>query len=186
MPTERKLKQVFVTFPRWEKQAELKEMLKILPPYQYAKVCEEEHDLPKEGLSDYHYHIVYLPCHAITKKKLIKYFSDKFPEDWKRIDVEGCKNLTSAITYCSKESWRVLEDGTLPTRDKSCEEPLEQRFHKAIIKKMIDESIKKKEEIEFIREHKDIFDFMDLDYHLLQNDKHREDCLKQINYYYGR
>ena len=111
MPTDRKITQVLLTFPRWN-LTELKTLSSLIPSYTYCKICEEEHDEPLEGKSNIHYHVLYRPSHPITKKKIIAYFAKRFPDDWKRIDIQGVKSWKQAQTYLSKESLKILEDGT--------------------------------------------------------------------------
>lgn len=110
MPTDRKLQQVLLTFPRWP-STPLTTFNLMLPPSSYMKICEEKHDDTVEGKSDLHYHVVYRPEHPITKKKLLIYLMGKYPDDWKRIDIEGIKCWSKAVSYLSKESLTTLEFG---------------------------------------------------------------------------
>jgi len=118
MPNERKINQLFITLPRWPKYEELKTLCEFFPPTSYIKICEESHDSESltENKSMIHYHIVLLLSHAITKKKFLLYVKGRFPDDYYRVDVAGVRNLTSSLTYLSKESLRVFEHGTLPLK----------------------------------------------------------------------
>lgn len=127
MSKHNKVKQVLFTFPRWYK-TELKTLHTFLPPFTYVRTVEELHE---EAIQDSegkdqpmtHYHSVVILEHPITHAKLKAYMASNFPNDYKRINIQGIKNLKRALSYVIKESTVWLEDGIIPTTAKTKFDP---------------------------------------------------------------
>lgn len=100
------ISQWFITFPQWENYSDIRTFKKFIPESSWGLVVKESH---KEG--GIHYHLVCRLEKAISKSNLLKWFEKKFPNDYKRIDVQATKSLSGAIEYLNKEQLDVFEWG---------------------------------------------------------------------------
>lgn len=106
MPNRNPVKQFFITFPKSNiDKVEFRDSLLRFEP-SYYKVCEEQH---KDGTP--HLHAVVKFKNKYSKAFVLKYFKEKYPEDYKRIDVEIVRSIKNSITYLSKEDDNPLESG---------------------------------------------------------------------------
>jgi len=70
----------------------------------YYIICQETH---LDG--NPHLHALLWLKKAMTKAKLLKFFKEKYPNNYKRIDVQSVRNLKASIKYCRKEDPSPLE-----------------------------------------------------------------------------
>lgn len=92
-----KCKQYFITFPQSGKVTK-KEFVDSLPPVEAGFAVTEEHE--DGGM---HIHALVKLRNGITKANLLKYIIKKWPDDYKRIDIQITKNLNKAQVYLQKE-----------------------------------------------------------------------------------
>jgi len=111
------IKQWFVTFPQVNGVIEKEEFHKMFPPSDYSLTAKEEHEN-----GGYHFHMILKLVKGITKSNMIKWIKAKFPEDYKRIDVQTIRNLDDAITYCNKEDPQPITTGSLEKKIKKISE----------------------------------------------------------------
>lgn len=106
MTNRNPVKQLFITFPHStvDKCIFRDDLLRFEPDY--YKVCEEKH---KDGSP--HLHAVVRFKNKYSKSFVLKYFKEKYPEDYKRIDVKPVRSIKKSITYLSKEDANPLESG---------------------------------------------------------------------------
>lgn len=106
MTNRNPVKQLFITFPHSnvDKVAFRDDLLRFEP--NYYKVCEEKH---KDGSP--HLHAVVRFKNKYSKAYVIKYFKEKYPDDYKRIDVKPVRSIKNSIAYLSKEDENPLVSG---------------------------------------------------------------------------
>lgn len=112
-----KIGQFFITLPRWKDVDDLHEIYKMLPPTNWCYIVKEFHDdvdPDKSRNSNIHYHMSVILRNKISKKKLLAWFENIFPNDYKRIDIEATKNFEATLLYMQKESKICFESGTRP------------------------------------------------------------------------
>ena len=100
------VKQWFITFPRWNEYEDIKVFEGMAPKSKWGYVVKESHE--DGGI---HYHLMLKLAKGITKSKMLAYWQDKFPNDYKRIDVEPTKDFRAAHAYLQKEKLDVYEWG---------------------------------------------------------------------------
>jgi len=98
--------QWFITFPRWIEYADIKEFEKLSPKSKWGYVVKESHE--DGGI---HYHLMLKLNKGITKSKMLSYWTEKFPQDYKRIDIQPTKDFRAAHSYLQKEQLDVYEWG---------------------------------------------------------------------------
>ena len=98
--------QWFITFPRWNEYGDIKEFEKIAPKSKWGYVVKESHE--DGGI---HYHLMLKLTKGITKSKMLSYWTEKFPNDYKRIDIQPTKDFRAAYNYLGKEQLDVYEWG---------------------------------------------------------------------------
>lgn len=91
-----------ITFPQTEMGRE--DFLRCLPPCEEAFVAREEH---KDG--GFHLHCGIKLKKGITKKKMLDWLVKKFPNDYKRIDVQATRSIKNWKDYIGKEDPEVYE-----------------------------------------------------------------------------
>jgi len=104
--------QWFITFPRWNEYEDIKQFEKLAPKSKWGYVVKESHE--DGGI---HYHLMLKLNKGITKSKMLEYWKNTCPNDYKRIDCEPTKDFRSAYNYLGKEQLDVYEWGkgmTLP------------------------------------------------------------------------
>lgn len=70
----------------------------------YYIICQETH---LDG--NPHFHAVIWLQKPISKSRLLKFFKEKYPSNYKRIDVQSVRNLKASIEYCRKEDPNPIE-----------------------------------------------------------------------------
>lgn len=100
------VKQWEITFPQTDISRE--QFIKCFPPCEYCICAQEEH--ADGGL---HLHLGIKLLKGLSHTKLIKYISEKFPNDWKRIHISPIKNWDNWNDYCRKEDPHVIIQGAL-------------------------------------------------------------------------
>ena len=115
MTNRNKISQFFITFPQWERYESPEVLAKLLPPYKWIYAVQEDHDSDKD-VKDIHYHVAIIVKYPITKAKMLTYFKSKFPDCYKRIDVQAMASVNSSIEYFNKESAIFYEDGIRPKK----------------------------------------------------------------------
>ena len=98
--------QWFITFPRWNEYEDIKQFELIAPKSKWGYVVKESHE--DGGI---HYHLMLKLVKGITKSKMLSYWREKFPQDYKRIDVQPTKDFRAAHTYLQKDQLDVYEWG---------------------------------------------------------------------------
>lgn len=100
------MKQFFITFPKSnvDKVTFRDALLRFEPDF--YKVVEEKH---KDGTP--HLHAVIRFKNKYSKSKILSYFKELYPDDYKRIDIESVRSISNAITYLSKEDPNPLTTG---------------------------------------------------------------------------
>lgn len=100
------IKQMFITFPKStvDKNTFRDKLLRFDP--EYYKICEEHH---KDGTP--HLHAVIKYKNKYSKARVLNYFKEIFPEDYKRIDVQPVRSIAKSLQYLSKEDKEPLESG---------------------------------------------------------------------------
>lgn len=109
MPSKNRnpIKQVFITFPQSgevSKQDFLTTLLRFEPDY--YKIGQEKH---KDGQP--HLHCVVRFKNKFSIPFMIKYFSEVYPNDYKRIDFQPIRSIKHAINYTEKEDTNPLCSG---------------------------------------------------------------------------
>lgn len=100
------VKQVFITFPKSKiDKIQFRDDILGLSP-QYYKVAEEKH---QDGTP--HLHAVVKLQKPYSVSYILKYFKEKYPDDYKRIDIDPVRSITNSIAYISKEDQNPLESG---------------------------------------------------------------------------
>lgn len=70
----------------------------------YYIICQETH---LDG--NPHFHALIWLQTPLSKSRLLKFFKEKYPSNYKRIDVQSVRNLKAAIEYCRKEDPNPIE-----------------------------------------------------------------------------
>lgn len=106
------VKSLFITFSQSKlvTKEEFFEVLVARYPMQYAKLCRETH---KDGNPHIHAMLYFKDC-KYSKGHMVKYLKEKYPNDYKRIDVGATRSVKNAIEYQSKEDKDPLVYGTPP------------------------------------------------------------------------
>lgn len=97
-----------VTFPKSQGITTKETFAGQFPPSKYSLVCEELHE---DGTP--HLHAALRLTKGLTHSGLIKWLQAKFPNDWKRIKIEGIKNWDKWHDYCQKEDPNTIIKGSL-------------------------------------------------------------------------
>lgn len=106
MSNRNPMKQFFITFPHSNvDKVNFRDALLRFDP-DYYKIAEEKH---KDGTP--HLHGVIRTKNTFTKKFLLNYFAEKYPDDYKRIDIKPVRSIKNSINYLSKEDKNPLESG---------------------------------------------------------------------------
>jgi len=95
------IKQWFITFPQTDTTRQA--FLESFPPYELGMVAQESHQ--DGGL---HLHMLIVLKKALTKSKLLQYIQRKWPDDYKRINVQITKSKSDVADYLHKEDSEVL------------------------------------------------------------------------------
>lgn len=98
--------QWFITFPQWNEYGNIKDFEGFSPKSKWGYVVKESHE--DGGI---HYHLMLKLVKGITKSKMLEYWKLKFPDDYKRIDVQPTKDFRAAHNYLQKEQLEVYEWG---------------------------------------------------------------------------
>ncbi len=101
-----------ITFPQ-SGSVSKEDFLKSFPPRIYAGICVEEHEDGKP-----HLHLGIKLIKGITKHKLLEWIENKFPDDYKRINIQATRSLVNWIDYIKKEDPDFIEVGTLVRQKK--------------------------------------------------------------------
>jgi len=99
--------QWFITFPQWV-HTDIKAWKGLCPKTIWGFVAEESHE--NGGV---HYHLGFKCAKKTTFVEMLKHWTLKFPQDYKRIKIERMKNITNAWTYCQKEKLAYNEWGII-------------------------------------------------------------------------
>lgn len=105
MTNRNPVKQLFITFPQSgsiDKHQFRDALLRFEPDY--YKICQETH---KDG--NPHLHAVVRFKNKYSRAFVIKYFKEKYPDSYKRIDVKPVRSIRNALAYISKEDTNPLE-----------------------------------------------------------------------------
>lgn len=97
MPTRNPGKQWAVTFPQCD-TLDREIFAKSFPPCEECYVAREEH----EG-GGYHLHMSIKLLKGLSKSKLLKWVTLKYPDDWKRIQIQPVRSLSHWNEYLGKE-----------------------------------------------------------------------------------
>lgn len=89
----------FITFPQWKNSSKLKLISehKTLNIDKYL-ICKELHTDKNE-----HYHLIFILNKGMTWKKMVKWYEERYPDDFKRIKVETVKSLPASVKYVKKD-----------------------------------------------------------------------------------
>lgn len=106
MTNRNPVKQLFITFPKSnvDKVTFRDTLLRFEPDY--YMVVEEKH---KDGTP--HLHAVVRFKNKYSKAFVLKYFKQKYPDDYKRIDVKPVRSIKQSLAYLSKEDTHPLVSG---------------------------------------------------------------------------
>lgn len=106
MTNRNPVKQLFITFPhsKIDKQTFRDALLEFSPDY--YKVVEEKH---KDGTP--HLHAIIRFKNKYSVAHVLKKMKEKYPDDYKRIDVKPVRSIKNALKYLSKEDQNPLESG---------------------------------------------------------------------------
>lgn len=106
MTNRNPVKQLFITFPKSNiDKSEFRDLLLRFEP-DYYKICEEKH---QDGTP--HLHAVIRFKNKYSKAIVLKYFENKLPLDYRRIDIQPVRSIKKALLYLSKEDSEPLESG---------------------------------------------------------------------------
>lgn len=149
MPNRNPVKQFFITFPKSnvDKVTFRDTILRFGPDY--YKVVEEKH---KDGTP--HLHCVLRTKNSYTKKFILTYLKEKFPDDYKRIDVEPVRSIKHALNYLSKEDTSPLVSGEYEERrnpKKSWQTTFARELGYKSVEDLIDTYKKDSEELQLLR-----------------------------------
>ncbi len=98
-----KAKNWAITFPQTD--CERKVFVDSFPPYEEVICAREEH---KDG--GFHLHLGIKLVKGITKMKLLEFIRKRWPDDYKRIDVQGTRSISQWTDYICKEDSEVFRD----------------------------------------------------------------------------
>ncbi len=98
-----KIKTWSITFPQ-SGDMEREEFVDMFPPCASVICCQETH---QDG--GYHLHMGIKLVKGLTKKGLLYWIQEKFPDDYKRIDVQATRSLGKWRLYVMKEDPNVYE-----------------------------------------------------------------------------
>lgn len=101
------LEKFFITFPQTTISRE--EFSLSLPSFKYIKTVQETHE---DG--NFHLHTIIELEKPISKVAFIKFLTQKYPEDYKRIKVESLRSISHADVYLNKEDSQAYVSGTPP------------------------------------------------------------------------
>lgn len=101
------IKQWFITLPQ-SGAISREEFAKTFPPSSGVICCEEKH---QDGHP--HLHLLIVLKKAISFAKLKDWVREKFPDNWKRIDIGVAKSLTNCVDYCQKEDPTCYRTGDI-------------------------------------------------------------------------
>lgn len=104
-----KIRQWFITFPTWEKNSvdEKKTIVDQInrlltkqgqPKLVYFCIAEETH---ADG--QFHYHLVLKLKNGWSKASMLKFFKNRYPQRYKRIDIKAVRSLKASLRYIRKE-----------------------------------------------------------------------------------
>lgn len=112
MPNRNPIKQYFNTFPQ-SGEVDKEDFFRLhqkLGEIEYAKVALESHE---DGQP--HIHLLVIFKKGITKTKMLKFYKEEFPDDYKRIDVSAIRNISATLQYLEKEDTDFFE--TMPYQE---------------------------------------------------------------------
>lgn len=110
MPNRNPLKRFFVTFPKsTESKQQFADRFHEQFPCQYLEIAQESHE---DGTP--HLHLVAFLKEKASKTKILKYFKDEYPDDYKRIDIAPVRKPSHALKYIRKEDDDPYTVGQLP------------------------------------------------------------------------
>lgn len=98
--------QWFITFPRWNEYEDIKQFEKLAPKSKWGYVVKESHE--DGGI---HYHLMLKLSKGIAKSKMLDYWKNECPNDYKRIDCEPVRDFRAAYNYLGKEQLETYEWG---------------------------------------------------------------------------
>lgn len=101
-----------ITFPQCG-DLDRKEFAESFPPSEACACAREEH---KEG--GWHLHLGLELKKAISFANMLKWIKSKYPDDWKRIDLQATKSMISWEEYLSKEDPDVYLKKRVGDREK--------------------------------------------------------------------
>lgn len=105
MTNRNKCKQWFYTFPQTnEEKFNFRDNLQDIHTMKYYKIVQETH---KDGGK--HLHAVIVLNKGLSKSQILKKIKNKYPDNYKRIDVQSIRSVKHAINYLSKEDTAPLE-----------------------------------------------------------------------------
>lgn len=106
-----KCKQYFITFPH--RLGTKEQFARDMPPWDWCWCAEEGLDTDNP-----HFHCLVKLKHGISKSAYLTWIRTRFPNDYKRIDVQATRSLTDSISYTSKEDPKPFEEGVLERKKK--------------------------------------------------------------------
>lgn len=105
MSNRNRIKQWFITYPRWpseDKHLLRDQLLPLFPDYYF--ISKETHE---DGGT--HFHAIIRLKTSQSQTHLLKYFKSIYPDDYKRIHFKAVKSPKHALTYLSKEDQDPLK-----------------------------------------------------------------------------
>lgn len=130
MPNRNKIKQYFLTYPQSgdETKQSFANTLQLLPTLIYYRVSKELH---KDG--NPHLHAVIKLDPGITKSNILKFFQEKYPESYKRIDVESTRSMSHALEYIVKDGDYIenVPYSTIDPNIEKCKKARKVKFYTA-------------------------------------------------------
>ncbi len=102
MTNRNRIKNWAITFPQTDVEREA--FVDTFPPHEEAICCREEHD---DG--GYHLHLGIRLTKGLTKTRLLKWVKAKWPDDYKRIDIQATRSINQWTDYICKEDPDVYQ-----------------------------------------------------------------------------
>ncbi len=103
MTNRNRIRNWAITFPQTD--CERKDFVESFPPYEKVICCREEHN---DG--GFHLHLGISLKKSLSKVRMLKWIKARWPNDYKRIDVQATYNIGTWADYISKEDPDVYKD----------------------------------------------------------------------------
>ncbi len=110
MTHNHRIKNYAITFPQTD--CEREDFVKSFPPYEEVICAREEH---KDG--GYHLHLGIKLIKSLSKRQMLNWIEARWPDDFKRIDVQGTRSIRQWTDYICKEDGKAVREVNATVRE---------------------------------------------------------------------